>query len=432
MAAAFRSTLDPSRGAAMITSDQVSALIAYLGLLCQLGGALLLVTLFFLLRVHAKRRGYFRIWSRAWLALAAALAALVLFYTQAARVGGPPTWELRALFFVYQGNKLLFFTLLFGGCLSYGVGLSWLAMRARVLAGVGVYAALSVWFSPSLDYVVLWQAPVASLLLWTCTATLLRLPPSRATLGSRATGVFFGLLALLWSMYTVAFAYDAADHDPANVTFLGMMAQHNSYIDLLLMMLLGYGMVVLLMEDVKSETDAAHAQLAVAHDQLKRVALYDSLTGTLNRRAFAEGVGIEAVRARFGAAVMLDMDNLKTVNDSLGHAAGDDLLRHAAETLRTATRPTDRLYRWGGDEFLLLLPGARCDTVLQRLEDFIAAENARHPGCARRSLHLSMGAADYNGAEDLAAAIEHADRDMYADKTRRRIARTAAPPAIEA
>src|SRR5690606_38704651 len=96
----------------------------------------------------------------------------------------------------------------------------------------------------------------------------------------------------------------------------------------------------------------------VAHSAMRRAALYDSLTGCLNRRAIDEGVGLENARGGFGAVMMFDLDDLKNVNDTYGHAAGDTLLRHLTESLRSELRPSDKLYRWGGDEFLMLLPGA--------------------------------------------------------------------------
>jgi diguanylate cyclase (GGDEF)-like protein len=177
------------------------------------------------------------------------------------------------------------------------------------------------------------------------------------------------------------------------------------------------------MEDAKRETDAAHAELAVAHDELKRVALFDSLTGALNRRAWSDGLGLEAVRSSFGTAVMMDLDNLKTVNDLQGHAAGDELLRHVAEVLRGAIRPTDRLFRWGGDEFLVLLAGARATDARRRVEEAVARANA---GEGER-LEVSVGVAEFAGGEELDAAIRRADAAMYDEKSRRRAARAASP-----
>jgi diguanylate cyclase (GGDEF)-like protein len=258
--------------------------------------------------------------------------------------------------------------------------------------------------------------------LGTCAVLLLRLPRSRSSLGSRATGAVFALMSALWAFY--AFAFPPFDRWHGELPGLvGFVVRYNSYEDLLLQMLLGYGMVVLLMEDAKRETDAAHAELAVAHDELKRVALFDSLTGALNRRAWSDGLGLEAVRSSFGTAVMMDLDNLKTVNDLQGHAAGDELLRHVAEVLRGAIRPTDRLFRWGGDEFLVLLAGARATDARRRVEEAVARANA---GEGER-LEVSVGVAEFAGGEELDAAIRRADAAMYDEKSRRRAARAASP-----
>src|SRR6185503_16718227 len=99
-----------------------------------------------------------------------------------------------------------------------------------------------------------------------------------------------------------------------------------------------------------------------------------SLTDALNRRAYAEGVGLDMVRATFGTVVLADLDNLKHVNDEYGHAAGDRLIRLCADVLRATLRGYDKLYRWGGDEFLLILPTAHASDVLARLQKSL--ENA--------------------------------------------------------
>jgi diguanylate cyclase (GGDEF)-like protein len=160
----------------------------------------------------------------------------------------------------------------------------------------------------------------------------------------------------------------------------------------------------------------------VTHDRLQRAALYDSLTDSLNRRAFGEGVGLEMVRATFGTVVMADLDTLKMTNDRYGHSVGDQLIRQCAEVLRGALRSYDKLYRWGGDEFLLVLPSARAADVLGRLRSAIDAAEPFVRGTPGQTvrLHVSLGAADYASSEDLAAAIERADKAMYEEKARRK------------
>jgi diguanylate cyclase (GGDEF)-like protein len=185
--------------------------------------------------------------------------------------------------------------------------------------------------------------------------------------------------------------------------------------------LLGAAMVVMRLEEEKREADDARAKLQVSHDRLRRASYSDVLTGVLNRRAFIEGMGIEAARAAFGAVALLDLDNLKHVNDAHGHAAGDALLRELADALRAGLRSSDALYRWGGDEFLLVLPKASAAEARRRVDEAltIAAEGVAD---APSALHpsVSVGTAVYSGAEDLAAAIESADSDMYLEKRRRK------------
>jgi len=110
------------------------------------------------------------------------------------------------------------------------------------------------------------------------------------------------------------------------------------------------------------------------------------------------------------------------VNDVHGHAAGDELLRRVADVLRAAVRPTDRLYRWGGDEFLLLLPGARAADARRRVDELVARANASVPS-DRLVLELSLGVAEFAGGEALEPAVSRADAAMYEEKSRRRLAR---------
>jgi diguanylate cyclase (GGDEF)-like protein len=232
----------------------------------------------------------------------------------------------------------------------------------------------------------------------------------------------FVIIAALWILYAVAFAFEGVPAWRPPDGPLYFLLQYNSFFDLLLQMLLGYGMVVLLLEDVGRENADARSQLALAHDRLRQLSLYDPVTGAMNRRAYEEGAALETLGARYGTALMLDMDNLKVVNDTRGHAAGDELLRRLVETVRRCVRPLDRVYRWGGDEFLLLFPAARPEEVVPRVREAIRAV---------AELEVSLGAAAFSGTEDLPAAIERADRAMYEEKTRNRAGRARGGPPAE-
>jgi diguanylate cyclase (GGDEF)-like protein len=407
-----------------MSTDDVAELVSSIGLLTQAGGALLLVALFgALLRGHPRPLPYFREWTRAWAWLLAALLGVVVQYSVPVFTGDTPA--VRGANLLYQGGKLLFVVYLLAGTLNYVRGTRPRDVVRRAAPFVVLYAVATTSLpGVLLNDVMLLQAPLMTAPFVACAWLMWRLPPSRATLGSRGTGVVFGMMGGLWAAYAVAFASRQLPALHGVEARLHFLLQYNSYFDLLLQMLLGYGMVVVLLEDAKREADDARAQLALAHDRLKRVSLYDPLTGALNRRAYDEGVGMEVVGARFGAAVMLDMDNLKSVNDAHGHAAGDDLLRRLVEAVRGGIRPTDRVYRWGGDEFLVLFPGALADDVVPPLRAALAeADRALPPDQASAlELRVSLGAADYDGAEALPAAIDRADEAMYAEKARNHLA----------
>jgi diguanylate cyclase (GGDEF)-like protein len=401
-----------------MNDQEIGALIAVIGLLSQLAGAVLLVGLFAaLLRSHPRPQPYFRQWTLGWAALVVALCGVGIQYAFP-RLMGAESLAPRAANLVYQSGKLLYVAYLLAGTLNFVRGSrSRVFMRWAVLAAL-VYALVSTALSgPFLNAVMLFQTPVLVAPFLVCAWLLLRFSRSRATLGSRTTGVVFLGVAALWILYAVGFAVEGFQPWPPPHGPLVFLLMYNSFFDLILQMLLGYGMVVLLLEDVSRESEDARYQLALAHDRLKQLSLYDPLTGALNRRAYDEGAGLEPLGGRFGTALMLDMDNLKMVNDSGGHAAGDELLRRLVETLRRCVRPLDRVYRWGGDEFLLLFPAVLPQEVVPRVREALRAVP---------ELEASVGAARFSGTEDLPAAIERADRAMYEEKARNRAARAGA------
>jgi diguanylate cyclase (GGDEF)-like protein len=107
--------------------------------------------------------------------------------------------------------------------------------------------------------------------------------------------------------------------------------------------------------------------LRVLAAELREAARVDPLTGVANRLRLGEDLEIVAgrdVERGDGAALMIDIDRFKDFNDRHGHLAGDQVLRQVADALAANTRPSDRVYRFGGEEFLVLLPGA---TIIEAL-----------------------------------------------------------------
>ncbi|HEX9108730.1 MAG TPA: GGDEF domain-containing protein [Longimicrobiales bacterium] len=398
-------------------ADRALTLLSIIGLASQFAASVLLVTLYALLGGEARRRTYFRHWGRAWIVLMITLGLLVLhFELLPALDGGLGLGHImrQGVFVIYQVGKLTWCMLLLVGTAQYARRLRTSRLLPVGVAVAVVYAVASALLSGTMGQAIVWQSPVATAVLGFCAWLMLRIPASRRTLGSRFTGWAFLANALLSAVYGLVFFAMARGPVPRS-SFMSFLISGNSFLDQIVNIALGYGMVVVLLEDAKREVAAAHAELAAAHDALRREALFDALTGTLNRRAFNEGVGLEAARGTFGAVAMLDLDDLKAINDTRGHAGGDAVLRRLADVIRGGLRPSDKLYRWGGDEFLLIMPGASRLDLDRRVDALLAGAP---------DINVSFGAADYEGSEGLGRAIPLADYAMYEEKRRRKLPST--------
>lgn len=167
---------------------------------------------------------------------------------------------------------------------------------------------------------------------------------------------------------------------------------------------------------------ASHAAVALEnarlHSLVERQALVDELTGIANRRRCEEGLATEIARAeRFGtplSLVLADLDDFKAVNDEHGHPVGDEVLRRFTAVLRAMSRETDLAGRWGGEEFLLLLPGSNAEGGAQ------LAERMRRglAGIGSPPVTCSFGVAQHTRGGDPKALFAAADRALYQAKRR--------------
>jgi diguanylate cyclase (GGDEF)-like protein len=149
-------------------------------------------------------------------------------------------------------------------------------------------------------------------------------------------------------------------------------------------------------------------------EQMRFLADHDPLTNLLNRRSFVQHLDVEVARSRRYtrplALVIFDLDELKSLNDTQGHAAGDEAIKRVADALRATIRSGDNAFRIGGDEFAVILPEANerdAQGAAQRLADELG-------------LAASFGVAVWNPDSDAGALLREADDAMYRMKRRRR------------
>ena len=175
--------------------------------------------------------------------------------------------------------------------------------------------------------------------------------------------------------------------------------------------------------------DASAAQHALTRDNLdlKRSearmledSLTDALTGVGNRRGLEQDLAAEITRARRAAtplcAIVADIDHFKRVNDDHGHAAGDQVLMRFGALLKSLVRPTDVVARFGGEEFVVLLPGSAIAAGLATAERLRAALAAEVIAPLARPMTASFGVSQLQGDEDGAALIARADAALYRAK----------------
>jgi len=161
------------------------------------------------------------------------------------------------------------------------------------------------------------------------------------------------------------------------------------------------------------------AELAQALERIQMLATRDELTGLTNRRAAMERMHAElAVRHRPEpgmALTLIDLDHFKNTNDTLGHATGDAVLRRFAECATSVVRAGDFLARWGGEEFLLVMPATTPEEgldVLARLRERLVHESSNADTSAPK-VTFSAGVTRCADLQDLGQAIARADEAMY-------------------
>lgn len=177
------------------------------------------------------------------------------------------------------------------------------------------------------------------------------------------------------------------------------------------------------------ELFADHAAIAILHARLhsalreqeaqaRYAANHDALTGLANRAALLGAEKLGAVEGNELAVLIIDLDGFKSINDTCGHDAGDEVLRTVAQRLKESVRSADVIARIGGDEFVVVMTGPRVHRSARLLAGRLAAEIAR-PIAGRlgvQQVGASIGVATGVAPISLAELLAHADAEMYAQK----------------
>jgi diguanylate cyclase (GGDEF)-like protein len=383
------------------------------GTASQCVGALL-VTVLLLLQSRSTHRRFLAYWTLSWVCLLVALAALFVAF----QVPWTQTW----LYPVYVFAELSFGCLLVAGCRNLGSGYELSARSAWTAVALAVVAGVVPAVAPNFDLLFSVQAVLMGGLFLAAFLLLWRVRRKEG----HAAGLWvmlaaLPLLAAAFFHYAPLCAYAGWTGEAHAFPHLRYSALYDWFGE----MVLAFGMVMLAMDLTRRDLEKMNYDLAAATLRLQVQAQEDPLTEVFNRQAFHSFMekGRQGDPQRFsGAVAILDVDDLKPLNDRYGHAAGDAAIRAVAKAIRTVIRPDDLLFRWGGDEFLVLLFGVNGDEALARFDRPGGVFTRAHvPGAPEPvDLAVSVGVAPFRDPQGLEKAIAAADAEMYQYKSVRK------------
>jgi diguanylate cyclase (GGDEF)-like protein len=386
------------------------------GLAIQCGG-ILLITLLSLFIRSSIRSLSLKYWTASWASLSLALLTLFIgFHVQPSQ---------KIFYSIYFFGEYLFGLLFIAGCQSHVNRTEPPKLRPQFFIAALIVALVLPYASRDFNDLFMIHSAIVAALFMAAFVTLQRGCKGEA----RTAGVRVMLIALM--LLTIGFLHYVPVFG-ARKGFWGITVptgyfEYTSMFDLLFETLLGFGTVMVLMDSVRSEVELANRKLLEARDQLELLVQMDPLTEALNRHAFHSLLrrpekGEESQTS--GSVAVIDIDNLKPINDTFGHTVGDKAIRAVARAMRSLVRADDMLFRWGGDEFLVLmfsLPQADAARRMEKLNE-ILAENCRRWTSVPITVTVSYGVAGFDSLTALGDAIETADKAMYAQRNQMRSA----------
>ena len=374
-------------------------------LLVQSAGTALLLIVFVLLYQKIRRRAFLD-WIASWAFLFASLTALFLL---------PFLGQNRWFFFFLHSCVLAHALLLLRGVRRFRN--EGLRSRKREL---------------------LWIFPILGLAWWTSLEQGLAtraVPILIATaIAYAATGISFMIVGgspggrfllsgsfLLWATERVGLAYSLVRFGaPGNMP--GVLS-YSAFLAMFLEMTIAVGIIILLFEASQTQLAVEMEQLVSSDQELKEKGIRDPLTGLYNRHYFNDIIRRELASARrYGtsiSALLVDVDRFKEINDVKGHSVGDDVLRFVANYLTACVREADYVFRWGGDEFLIVLTKTDATSAAAKAEELIR-RLPNIPGTDNLQPTLSVGWATHRSNLEFPITLAEADTRMYEMKLTRK------------
>ena len=380
------------------------------GLAIQCGGVLLITLLSIFMRSSIKSTAL-RYWTASWASLSVSLLSLLIGFQLAP--------NQKFFYSVYFFGEYIFGLLFIAGCRSQITGKSLTKKHKYSLIPALAVALVLPHVSADFNDLFMIHSAILAVLFLVAFFTLRKGQRlEEPSPGIRVMSVALMLLTIGFLHYVPVFG---ARKGLFGITVPLGYLHYTSIFDLLFEILLGFGTVMVLMESVRREVEMANKKLLKARDQLELLVQMDPLTEALNRHAFhsllrGPETGHEVVSS--GSVAVLDIDNLKPINDTMGHTVGDKAIRAVARAMRSLVRADDMLFRWGGDEFLVLmfkLPQPEASRRIAKLNK-ILEENAERWVGMPLTVTVSFGVAGFTSLTDLGQAIEQADKAMYAQR----------------
>lgn len=183
-----------------------------------------------------------------------------------------------------------------------------------------------------------------------------------------------------------------------------------------------FGLLSYLAHYYSEGADQSEARFRQLSSKFEKLAISDSLTGLLNRRAATQEIEAEISRFhRNGGPFVLvigDIDDFKSYNDKLGHSGGDKVIKHIANLLKNNTRPYDIISRWGGEEFLLMLPACSLNDAVKIINDLRKKIETQPIDYNNQEINITMtfGVSEFSKKSSLEECIEAADQALYHGK----------------